>query len=85
MDKRRKPKWVDRLISTKEATIINFKDKPSSNNYGKDCVIAPSITGENYTYLQKKVYKYLSELMQQINKKYCECPTCKGWGIVEEE
>ena len=85
MNKRRKPKWVDRLISTKEATIINFKDKPSSSNYGKDCVIAPSITGENYTDLQNKVDKYLSELMQQINKKYCECPTCKGWGIVEEE
>lgn len=85
IDKRRKPKWVDRLISTKEATIINFRDKPSSSNYGKDCVIAPSITGENYTDLQNKVDKYLSELIQQINKKYCECPTCKGWGIVEEE
>lgn len=53
--------------------------------YTKDCVKAPSIIGENYQDLQNKVEKFLTELMSQINKKYCECPTCKGWGIVEGE
>lgn len=85
MNKRRKPKWVDRMISTKETTIINFKDKASSRDYGDDCITAPSITGENYTDLQNKVENYLSELTKQINKNYCECPNCKGWGIVEVE
>lgn len=85
MDKRRKPKWVDRLISTKATTIINFKDKPSSSDYGQDCQLAPSIVGENYVDLQNKVEKYLDELMKEINKKYCECPNCKGWGVVETE
>lgn len=82
-NKRKKPKWVDRMISTKETTIINFKDKASSSNYGNDCRIAPSIVGENYMDLQNKVENYLSELMKEINKNYCECPNCKGWGIVE--
>ncbi len=71
------------MISTKETTIINFKDKASSSDYGDDCRIAPSIDGENYVDLQNKVENYLSELMKQINKNYCECPNCKGWGIVE--
>ena len=31
------------------------------------------------------VDKNLTELISQINKKYCECPTCKGWGIIEGE
>ena len=48
-------------------------------------VKAPSIIGENYQDLQNKVDKFLTELMSQINKKYCECPTCKGWGIIEGE
>lgn len=83
MNKRRKPRWVNKMISTKETTIINFKDKESSTSYGSDCKVAPSIVGENYMDLQNKVENYLSELMKQINKNYCECPSCKGWGIVE--
>ena len=27
----------------------------------------------------------MKKLMEQINKKYCECPNCNGWGIVEEK
>lgn len=81
-NKRRKPKWVDKMISEKAVTIIEFQDKPSRTY---DCKVAPTIVGENYIDLQNKVEKYLSELMEQINKKYCECPNCKGWGIVEVE
>lgn len=85
MNKRRNLNGLDRMISTKETTIINFKDKASSSDYGDDCRIAPSIEGENYVDLQNKVENYLLELMKQINKNYCECPNCKGWGIVEAE
>ncbi len=83
--RKRKPQWVNKMISQKTETIINFKNSLTSTDYGKDCVVAPLIVGENYIDLQNKVEKYLSELIKQINKKYCECPTCKGWGIVEEE
>ena len=72
-------------LSTKESTIINCKDNAASSNYGNDCIISPSIVGENYMDLQNKVENYLSELMKEINKNYCECPNCKGWGIVEVE
>jgi hypothetical protein len=84
INKRRKPKWVERMISAKEEVIINFKE-PGGRDYGKDCVVAPSIIGENYEDLKNKVEKYLNELMDRINKKYCECPQCRGWGIVEVE
>lgn len=84
-NKRRKPQWVNKMIYEKSATIINLKDGSKASDYGNDCVVAPSIIGENYQDLQNKVEKYLTELMSQINKKYCECPTCKGWGIVEGE
>lgn len=84
-NKRRKPQWVNKMISEKSTTIINLKDSNTSSDYGSDCVVAPSIIGENYQDLQNKVEKFLTELMSQINKKYCECPTCKGWGIVEGE
>ena len=84
-NKRRKPKWVNKMISEKSATIIHFKNSSTYTNYGEDCVVAPSIVGENYQDLQNKVEKYLTDLMSQINKKYCECPTCKGWGVVEGE
>lgn len=82
-NKRRKPKWVTRTISTKEVSILNIKRKPSDTDYGKDCQLAPSIIGENYADLSEKVEKYLEELMASINKNYCECPNCKGWGVVE--
>lgn len=83
--RKRKPQWVNKMISQKTETIINFKNSSTSTDYGKDCVVAPSIVGENYKDLQNKVEKYLSELMKQINKKYCECPSCKGWGVIEEK
>lgn len=72
------------MISHKTETDYCFKNS-TSTDFGKDCVKAPSIIGENYQDLQNKVEKFLTELMSQINKKYCECPTCKGWGIVEGE
>lgn len=84
-NKKRKPKWVTHTIATKEATILNIKSKPSDSDYGKDCCLAPVITGENYEDLTRKVDQYLDELMASINKKYCECTNCKGWGVVEVE
>lgn len=81
--KRRAPKWTQKVISEKKVAVLNIKDGVSSTDYGKDCRIAPTITGENYKDLEQKVEKYLDELMKSINKNYCECPNCKGWGVVE--
>jgi hypothetical protein len=82
-NKRRKPKWVSRMISNKEVTVLNLKRDSGDTSYGDDCCVAPEIIGENYTDLSQKVDKYLEELIKTINIKYCECPNCKGWGIVE--
>lgn len=51
--RKRKPKWVNRMISHKTETIIDFKNS-TSTDFGKDCVKAPSIIGENYQDLQNK-------------------------------
>ena len=82
---KRKPKWVTKTIATKKATILNLKRKPSDSNYGKDCHIAPEIVGKDYKDLKNKVDEFLKNLMNEINKKYCECPNCQGWGVVEED
>lgn len=85
INKKRKPKWVSRTIASKKTTILNIKRSPNDCNYGDDCHVIPSITGKNYANLIQKVDKYLDKLMSTINKNYCECPNCKGWGIVEVE
>ena len=85
MNKRRKPKWVERIVSSKSEVILNMKDGTSPTDYGKDCVVAPTIIGENYADLKVKVNKYLDELTAIINTPYCECPHCQGWGIIKEE
>lgn len=82
MNKRRKPKWVERMVSDKTVPILNIKT-PGSSDYGKDCAIPSPIIGENYKDLEIKVKNYLEEIMKNINKKYCECPQCQGWGVVE--
>lgn len=82
MNKRRKPKWVSKMISDKKEVILNLKRKPSDSDYGGSS-LAPEITGKNQLDLQTNVDRYLGELMTTINKKYCECPQCQGWGIVE--
>jgi len=82
MNKRRKPKWVSKMISDKKEVILNLKRKPSDSDYGGSS-LAPEITGKNQLDLQANVERYLNELMTTINKKYCECPHCQGWGIVE--
>lgn len=78
----RKPKWATRLISTKKVSVLNIKNEPRATDYGKNCVVPQPIVGENYEDLNNKVKEFLGKLMQEINVKYCECPNCKGWGVI---
>lgn len=80
---RRKPKWVEKIISTKSETIINLTDGSSSNDYKADYV--PELVGENCEDLKIKLNKYLDDLMKIINTPYCECPHCQGWGLIKKE
>lgn len=81
----KKPKWVEVMISEKKVSILNITNKHSTSDYGKNCIIPPSINGENYEDLSKKINEYLEDVLKNINKKYCECPNCSGWGIIEED
>ena len=85
MNKRKKPKWVEHMISEKTVSVLNIKNESNATSYGDNCVVAPTLTGKNFIDLQNKVELYLNELMKLINKKYKECPHCQGWGITEEE
>ena len=78
---KRKPKWVTDIISSKEETILNIVTSSDRGRFDAKC--PPEIVGENYNDLAEKVDKYLDDLMKEINKNYCECPNCKGWGVVE--
>lgn len=80
--KARKPKWTTRLISTKKVSILNIKNELRAQDYGSNCVVPNPIIGENYEDLNNKVTNFLDKLIQEINVKYCECPNCKGWGVI---
>lgn len=82
-NKRRKPKWVEKIISTKSETIISLTDGSSRNEYGADYI--PELIGKNYEDLKEKLNKYLEDVMATINTPYCECPHCQGWGLIKEE
>ena len=78
--------FIDKIVQHSLCdNALNIKRDSSDKNYGDDCQIAPTITGENYQELTDKIEKYLEELMKTINKNYCECPKCNGCGIVEVE
>lgn len=82
-NKRRKPNWVKKWVTSKNETVLNIKRRSSDTSYGNDCTLAPRIDGNNALDLEKKVNEYLKNLMKEINKEYKECPCCKGWGVVE--
>lgn len=83
MNKRRKPKWVEKIIANKSESILHLSDGSSRNDYKTDLV--PEIIGSNYEDLKVKVNEYLDNLMSIINTAYCECPHCQGWGLIKEE
>lgn len=83
-NKRKKPNWVKKWVNSKEETVLNIKSKASDSNYGTDCRLAPVIYGHNQLDLEEKVNAYLTQLMEDINIQYKECPHCKGWGIIKE-
>lgn len=79
---RRKPKWVENIISSKSESILHLTDGSSSNNY--NATVVAEIIGANYEDLKLKVTKYLDSIMEMINVPYCECPHCQGWGLIKE-
>lgn len=83
MNKRRKPRWVEKIISTKQESILHLTDGSSINDFSATYV--PEIVGANYEDLKIKLNEYLDGLMEMINVPYCECPHCKGWGLIREE
>ena len=81
-NKRRKPKWVTKIIASKSESILHLTDGSNSNDY--KATLINEIVGANYEDLKIKLNKYLDSIMEIINVSYCECPHCKGWGLVKE-
>ena len=71
-NRRRKPKWVERIISQKSETILSLTDGSSSNSY--DAELTPEIVGKNYEDLKENLNKYLNDIMEMINVPYFEFP-----------
>ena len=77
---RRKPKWVTKSIKTKSVEVLDIAP------YGRGLGISVphQIVGNNYEDCNRKVDEYLKKLIKEINSKWCECPRCKGFGILED-
>lgn len=80
---KRKPKWIETKQATKRIDIYEITTEAS---YLKGiCKYPEPVIGKNAKDLEEKINQVLEEIMKEINKKYCECPTCQGWGYVEEK
>jgi len=77
----KRPKWVNDIKDKKTIMIYSITTEASYLKGG--CHYPDPVIGKNAKDLDEKINKTLEEIMKEINKEFCECPTCKGWGYVE--
>lgn len=78
-DKRRKPRWVETYHDKNEKCILSFENSSSTKRY------PPEISGKDIYDLQKKLDKYLNDMLAEINTPYVECKHCNGVGVLIEK
>lgn len=79
--KRKKPKYEKRYKTNR--IEICFEMTPPSQNY-KGYTPCVGVEGENYEDLEKNILKKCKEVLAIINEPLCDCPLCKGRGVVIE-
>ncbi len=74
---KRKTKLETRYRLDRKVTI--FESAPKAY---QSYTVQQGISGKNYQDLENKIEKYLSDLIQEINKPLIDCPSCKGLGVI---
>jgi hypothetical protein len=78
---RKKSKWETCYRKIRSAEMLNIS--PNNDSWAKEKVYL--FSGINYNDMIANMNAYLESLMLQINKPLCDCPTCKGYGVIEKE
>lgn len=78
----KKPRFITNYKKNREVEV--FEMTHSEENY-KGYTPIPAMVGENAEDLKEKVERYCKELIEEINKPFHDCPTCKGAGVILEK
>jgi len=73
----RKPKYVTAYQTDRKVVIYETAPKPYQSY-----PTCEAFWGENYEALKRNVDAFLKELIDRINEPLCDCPTCKGRGVI---
>jgi hypothetical protein len=73
----RKPKYETAYQTGRKVLVYETAPKP----YQSYPVCEP-FWGENYEALKRNIDAFLKELIEKINEPLCDCPTCKGRGVI---
>lgn len=82
--KKRKPKYVTHINTTKSVEIFEMTHNQAGNNgkgYQNYTVITP-FEAENQNALSEYIDNYLNHLISVINEPLCECDKCNGTGVL---
>lgn len=78
--KKKRPKYITAYRNDRKVTLFEMttEEKPYQGY-----TPIKGFSGQNVKELKENIDKFLSELMEIINKETKDCPTCNGCGIIE--
>jgi len=79
--RKRKPKYEKRYKTDRKS--ICFEMTPPSRKY-ENYTPMDGISGMDYKDLEKNILEKCKEIINIINEPLCDCPFCKGRGVVTE-
>lgn len=79
--RKRKPKFEKRY--RKDRRVICFEMTPPSKKYEHYTPMG-GVCGTDYKDLEKNILEKCEEIITIINEPLCDCPFCKGQGVVTE-
>lgn len=81
----RKPKYVTDYRLNREVQIFECGPKDQYGKVYNGYTACIEFSGSNYDDLQANIDSYLKELADKINEPICDCPYCKGTGVILEK
>lgn len=72
----KRPKEITNYRDTRNITVL---DIATEKKWGPLC---EAFTGKNHAELNDNIKKYLTTIMEDINRPLKDCPTCRGKGVL---
>ena len=77
---KRRPKYETRYTTSRSVKVLELCPTPRDGYE----VVKP-ILGENQKDLESKVEKYISNIIEELNKPLINCECCKGMGVIDKK